>query len=221
MSLYGVDSPIASHLVGLEERSSAEAGPLPESEAHTETENRPVGSWWSPYRPAIQKDDDWELLWAPETNEFRFLNTRTGVEETVAVEESPDALAADKDGLNPEACNLSSRKQACAALEVALESGREKTVAQLLKFNIEPSLPIFYDTMGRSSSIEWTVCHGNLNLLEMFLSNMEVKSSDRVAATRALGLAVRLQDTQATKLLLSYGTHCDFVRGRSPSSFRS
>jgi serum/glucocorticoid-regulated kinase 2 len=124
------------------------------------------------------------------TKQFHFINTTNGATEIVTYE-GPTALAAH------------------AGLEIALRSGRENTVAQLLEFNIDFSIEIRIGS-ERTTAIKWAIEHGRLDLLQLFLSKMKLNGRDRVCATRALGVAIDAQDHQASKVLLCHGVHCDF-----------
>jgi serum/glucocorticoid-regulated kinase 2 len=173
-----------------------QAGKPSRPKGDTESANGTHNAWWLPSRATIPRDDDWKLFWAPATKQLHFLNTINGATEIITYE-GPTALAAH------------------AALEVALRSGRESTVAQLLEFNIDLSVKL---SIGRerSTAIEWAINHGNLDLVRLFLSKMRVNDRDRVCATRALGVAVNARDHQVSKVMLSHGAHCDFRDGDQP-----
>ncbi|KAF1971119.1 kinase-like protein [Bimuria novae-zelandiae CBS 107.79] len=133
------------------------------------------------------------------------LNTGTGTRAAVSVEENPNAPAVTDENIE-----LDTTEQIRAALEVALKSDREDTVAHLLESKIDLSTPIFEHTSERTTMFAWVIRHGSLNMLTLILSKADVKSRDRVSVTLALGLATRMRNIPAANILLSHGTRCDF-----------
>jgi serine/threonine protein kinase len=133
------------------------------------------------------------------------LNTRTGASAAVSVEKDPNAPAVKSENVE-----LDTTEQIRAALEVALNSDREDTVAHLLVSEIDLSTPIFEHTSERATMLAWVIRHGSLNMLTLILSKANVKSRDRVSVTLALGLATRMRNIPAANILLSNGTRCDF-----------
>jgi serum/glucocorticoid-regulated kinase 2 len=195
--------------IGLEQRTDTAAKALPSSKASPEPETDPIVKWWLPRRPSpIPKDNDWDLLWTSSTNAFYFINTRTGAKETVTTDGGNSLLSEQFEG--------PSAKQIHSALSVALSTGRENTVLQLLDFDVDPKATHYFRADPRSIALEWAVRHANYSMLETLLTHMSVKSEDRVAATLALGLAVRLQDSRAVCILLSHATCCDFEHDDRP-----
>lgn len=60
---------------------------------------------------------------------------------------------------------------------------------------------------------EWAVTHGKGDLVELFVAKMEVEMRDRVVTTRASGVAAKLANMAAVRVLLRHGVRPDFEDG--------
>ncbi|KAH8627345.1 hypothetical protein IG631_17113 [Alternaria alternata] len=139
------------------------------------------------------------------------IDVRTGASMFGSIEENVNTII-DTD----ESMNLDTAEQLRTALEVALQSDQQDRVAHLLELEIDLDTPIFQHTSQRSTMLTWVMSHRSLSMLIVILSKVDVKSRHRVSATRALGLAIKMRNTPAAKILLEHGTRCDFEDGDIP-----
>ena len=139
------------------------------------------------------------------------VDVRTGANMFGSTEENVNTII-DTD----ESMNLDTAEQLRTALEVALQSDQQDRVVHLLGLEIDLDTPIFQHTSQRSTMLTWIISHGSLSMLIVILSKVDVKSRHRVSATRALGLAIKMRNTPAAKILLEHGTRCDFEDGDIP-----
>ncbi|KAM5450638.1 Serine/threonine-protein kinase [Microsporum audouinii] len=177
-------------------------------------------------------DDGWELIWENGLRTFYFYNRYTEAKQPI-----PQAVAP-----NDNTSNATTPRQAQkqAVLEAALRAGYNHAISQLLEYGVDLNTNIFVtSTAGGKSPLEWATEHENYNLVALFLDmgadagfstlktamdkrnhniiKAVVQKSNRIASTRALGLAIDQQDITMVTFLLENGVQCNFQEEDRPS----
>jgi serum/glucocorticoid-regulated kinase 2 len=173
---------------------------------------------WIASSQVSRREEEWELIWNTSTRAFHFFNRTTNVQEAVEGQDvGLDALAAHA-SVESEVPDAPTQAQMHATLDVIIERGPTSAVAKLLDLSLDLKAHQF--GIGNSGSqmtpLEWAVGHLNLDVLRALVAQSASKGSDRVAATRALSLAVASQNVAAVEILLAHGVCCDFEKCDRP-----
>ena len=167
---------------------------------------------WFPDRKA----DDWELIWNETTREFTFLNRINGIQEAVQVQHAiPHALVGET-ALTEISCNLPTQNQMHDTFNLLMERGPDSAFWKLLELGLDLRARRPKNLAARMTPLEWAVNSPDLCFLGTFLTQSAVKHSDRIAATRALSLAVASWKDEAIYVLLTHGVCCDFEESDRP-----
>ncbi|KND87238.1 Serine/threonine-protein kinase gad8 [Tolypocladium ophioglossoides CBS 100239] len=187
----------------------------------------------------VQEDDGWELVWEEASREFHFCNRFTGARQPVPprlVNPLEPGDAAIHESADP---TVPSRSQKQDALEAALQAGHDHIVAQLLEYGMDLTSPLewaaeherpglvrlfldkgadanFPNFPSRGIHNGWPALIKALEKGNRELAEALVRKTDRVASTRALGLAVDRRDIAMVRLLLANSVRCDFEEADRP-----
>ena len=105
-----------------------------------------------------------------------------------------------------------------AALEIALDHGYRHATSQLLDYGMDLNIQIIVNGK-QTTPLQWAVQQGAVDLVRLFLTK-STQNMDRVAGTRALGLAVDMRNAAVVEELLANGVSCDFTESDCPSPGR-
>ncbi|KAF2995334.1 hypothetical protein E8E13_001721 [Curvularia kusanoi] len=160
--------------------------------------------------------DSYELEWHIETRTLYFRNPNTNMREHILAPATEGARCEAQDSHSASAIiNSPDSAQKQAALEIALDIGDRRIISQLLDYGIDLNNQIVVNG-GKITPLECAVRQGAVDLVTWFLKK-STPIINRVAGTRALGLAVDLRNIAVVEALLINGIRCDFEESDRPA----
>lgn len=161
----------------------------------------------------MAQNDEWELIWEGEPQNFYFCNRVTGAivsantrateleGNSVLIPSEPPKNKIDINSLTVH--NFPSQIQMQTALEVALKAGYIYAVAQLLEYSMDLNVMLFSGSATRTP-LEWATEHENLELVELLLSKgADVNFTSATSTTNsALKQAVKKGNEKLVRILV-------------------
>lgn len=164
----------------------------------------------------IEPDGEYELVWEDATRKFYFHNPLTKTRKLVhARVKDPIKPGTEEVLLSSTMSQSPNSAQKQAALEIALNRGYRHAISQLLEYGMDLNIQIVVNGK-KTTPLQWAAGYGDVVLVRLFLTK-STKKTDRVAGTRALGLAVDRRDAAIVKEMLTNGVCCDFEESDRPS----